>query len=118
MKILYYKLRAVVVTWLLRLIPRNAPIIYKGPNSSLMLCEQVAVLGYRKVLIVTDDFLYNSGLLDGIVNTLKENHVEFVVYDGVLPDRRYGKQVHISRGKLSSVLHGSQLLHGLRPHRL
>lgn len=86
MKILYYKFMAFVVTWLLRLLPRNAPIVYKGINSSLVLCEQVAILGFTKVIVVTDDFLGSSGILDGIKNKLTETGVEFVVYDGVLPD--------------------------------
>jgi len=86
MKIIYFKLRAVVVTWLMRLLPRNPPIVYKGINSALTLCEQVAVLGYNKVLLVTDHFLDSSGLLDGIKATLQKTGVEFLVYDGVLPD--------------------------------
>lgn len=86
MKILYYKFMAVAVTWLLRLLPRNAPVVYKGVNSALTLCEQVAILGFTKVVIVTDDFLGSSGILDGIKAKLAETNVEFVVYDGVLPD--------------------------------
>ena len=86
MKILYFKFRAVVVTWLMRLLPRNPPIVYKGINSALTLCEQVAVLGYNKVLLVTDNLLNSSGLLDGIKATLEKTGVEFLVYDGVLPD--------------------------------
>ena len=86
MKILYYKFMAFVVTWLLRLLPRNAPVVYKGINSALVLCEQVAVLGFTRVLIVTDDFLGSSGILDGIKSTLTTSGVEFVVFDGVLPD--------------------------------
>ena len=86
MKILYYKFMAVAVTWLLRLLPRNAPVVYKGVNSALTLCEQVAILGFSKVVIVTDDFLGSSGILDGIKAKLAETNVEFVVYDGVLPD--------------------------------
>lgn len=86
MKILYYKLRAVIVTWLMRLLPRTPPIVFKGPGSSLAMCEQVAVLGYGKVLIVTDNFLDSSGLLDGIKGKLGEQGVEFAVFDGVLPD--------------------------------
>ena len=35
MKILYFKLRAFVVTWLLRLLPRSTPMVYKGPGSAL-----------------------------------------------------------------------------------
>ena len=86
MKILYYKFMAVVVTWLLRLLPRNAPVVYKGVNSALTLCEQVAILGFSKVVIITDDFLGSSGILDGIKAKLTETGVEFVVFDGVLPD--------------------------------
>lgn len=99
MKILYYKMRAVAVTWLLRLMPRQAPMIFKGANSSLALCEQVAVLGYQKVLIVTDNFLYTSGLLDKIISTLEENNVRFAVYDGVLPDPTFD-QVQAAEEKL------------------
>ncbi len=86
MKTLYYKLRAFLVTWLLRLLPRNAPVVYKGPGSALTLCEQLTILGHRKALIVTDGFLGGSGILDGIKTTLNETDIEFFVFDGVLPD--------------------------------
>jgi len=86
MKILYFKLRAIVVTWLMRILPRNPPVVFKGSNSALTLCEQVAVLGYQKVMIVTDNFLAGSGILDGIKETLSKAGVEFAIFDGVLPD--------------------------------
>ena len=86
MKTLYYKFMAFAVTWLLRLLPRNAPVVYKGANSALVLCEQVAILGFTRVIIVTDNFLGGSGILDGIKAKLNETGVEFVVFDGVLPD--------------------------------
>ena len=103
MKDLYYKFRAIVVTWLLRLLPRNAPVVYKGLNSALVLCEQVAVLGFSKVLIVTDNFLGSSGILDGIKATLEKSGVEFAVYDGVLPDPAFdqvqeGEAIYRSEG--------------------
>ena len=91
MKTLYYKLMAFVVTWLLRLLPRNPPIVFTGLNSALVLCEQVAVLGFKRVLIVTDNFLGSSGILDGIKEKLSAGGVEFVVYDGVLPDPSFDK---------------------------
>ena len=91
MKTLYYKFRAFAVTWLLRLLPRNAPVVYKGPNSALTLCEQVSMLGFSKVLIVTDDFLGKSGILDGIKETLTRTGVKFAIYDGVLPDPTFDK---------------------------
>jgi alcohol dehydrogenase class IV len=90
-KTLYYKFMAFVVTWLLRLLPRNAPVVYKGPNSALTLCEQVSLLGFGKVIIVTDDFLGKSGILDGIKETLTRTGVEYTVYDGILPDPSFDK---------------------------
>ena len=96
MKTLYYKLMAIVVTWLLRLLPRNPPIVFTGLNSALVLCEQVGVLGFKRVLIVTDNFLGSSGILDGIKEKLSEGGVEFVVYDGVLPDPSFDKVQELS----------------------
>lgn len=86
MKMLYFKIRAFVVTWLLRLIPRNAPVVYKGQGSSITLTEQVAILGLKKVLIVTDSFLGGSGILDGIKAQLDKDGIPYSVFDGVLPD--------------------------------
>ncbi|MEH6635212.1 MAG: iron-containing alcohol dehydrogenase [Halioglobus sp.] len=91
MKIIYYKFMAFVVTWLMRLLPRNAPVVYKGANSALVLCEQVSILGFNRVIIVTDNFLGNSGILDGIKAKLTATNVEFVVYDGVLPDPAFNQ---------------------------
>ena len=86
MKTFYYKFMAFVVTWLLRILPRNPPIVFTGLNSALVMCEQVGLLGFKKVLIVTDNFLGSSGILDGIKEKLSAGGVEYVVYDGVLPD--------------------------------
>lgn len=86
MKILYYKLRAFAVKWIIRVLPRNMPLIFSGMDSSLVLCKQLATLGYGKALIVTDRFLNTSGMLDRIKATLTETGVSFAVFDGVEPD--------------------------------
>ena len=86
MKTLYYKFRAFVVTWLLRLLPRHSPVVYKGSGSAVVLAEQLAILGFKKVIIVTDAFLAGSGILDGIKQQLDKDGVEYAVFDGVLPD--------------------------------
>ena len=62
-------------------------------NSSLELCEAIGQLGYKKILIVTDEVLVKIGLLDKIKARLKKEGVEFVIYDGILPDPTYD-QVH------------------------
>ena len=81
MKMFYYKIRAFVVTWLLRLLPRNSPVVYKGFGSAVTLAEQAAILGFNKVLIVTDSFLAGSGILDGIKQQLEKDGVAFAVFD-------------------------------------
>ncbi len=91
MKTLYYKFQAFAVTWLLRLIPRPTPIVFKGPGSANTLAEQLPLLGFRKALIVTDDFLAGSGILDGIKATLDKNGVEYAIYSGVLPDPAFNQ---------------------------
>jgi alcohol dehydrogenase class IV len=101
MKDVYYKIRAFMVTWLLRLLPRPSPMIFKGPGSALTLAEQVALLGYRKALIVTDEFLAGSGILDGIKRILDESGVDYVIFDGVLPDPAFD-QVQAGEATLRS----------------
>lgn len=86
MKTIYYKIRAFAVKLLLRLLPRNLPVVYSGVGSSLTLCRQVPVLGYRKVLIVTDAFLEGSGMLDPVKGALSAGGVAFTVFAGVEPD--------------------------------
>lgn len=86
MMILYYKLRAFAVKWIIRILPRNMPLVFSGTDSSLVLCKQLTTLGYGKALIVTDRFLNESGMLAGIKETLSESGVAFAVFDGVEPD--------------------------------
>ena len=86
MKELYYRIRAFVVTWLLRLLPRPSPMVFKGPGSANTLAEQLSLLGFGKALIVTDNFLAGSGILDGIKSTLERTGVDYAIFDGVLPD--------------------------------
>ncbi|MGB5324702.1 MAG: iron-containing alcohol dehydrogenase [Pseudomonadales bacterium] len=86
MKILYYKFRAALVTRLLRWIPRQSPLVLKGAGSALALCDQLAVLGYKKILLVTDKVLRDLGVIDDVLGQLEGNGVDVVIYDGVLPD--------------------------------
>jgi alcohol dehydrogenase class IV len=89
LKTLYFKLRAIGVTWLLRLLPRNQPLVFSGRGSSLELCRQLALLGYTRALIVSDTFLAGSGLLDDILRTLAQAGVKCTVFDGIEPDPNF-----------------------------
>ena len=101
LKALYYKFLAFAVTWVLRLLPRNAPMVFKGRHSALEMCEQVSILGFSRVLIVTDEFLGSSGILDGIKEVLARTGVEFHTFDGILPDPSFD-QVQNGEAMLSA----------------
>ncbi|WP_299789426.1 iron-containing alcohol dehydrogenase [uncultured Shewanella sp.] len=72
-----------------RVIPMPKPTLFTGSGSSLELCEAMALMGTQRVLIVTDSVLIKLGLLEAIQARLTDNHVEYVIYDGVLPDPSY-----------------------------
>jgi alcohol dehydrogenase len=96
-----FKFKALAVTKVLRLLPRNAPMVFKGPHSAVALAGEVSVFGFKKVLIVTDEFLGGCGLLDGIKQKLTETGVEFCVFDGVQPDPGFD-QVQAGEAMLST----------------
>jgi len=102
MKTLYYKIRAVGVTLLLRLLPRNMPIVYSGAGSSLTLCRLAKSLGYSRVLLVTDRFLAESGLLEELTAELAAAQIEYTVFDGVQPDPAF-EQVQAGEARLKEA---------------
>ena len=77
-------LRQVVKT-----LPFPRPTLFNGPGSSLQLCDAIADMQIRRVLIVTDTVLLGLGLLDRITGRLEARGVTCVIYDGVLPDPDY-----------------------------
>lgn len=67
-------------------LPFPKPTLFSGPGSSLELCEAIAQMGTRRLLIVTDATLVKIGLIDGMQAKLTELGIEFFIYDGVEPD--------------------------------
>lgn len=72
-----------------KIIPMPKPTLFSGPGSSLDLCDAIAQIGIKKVMIVTDSMLVKLGLLKGIEKRLKKHGVEIAIFDGVLPDPSY-----------------------------
>lgn len=70
-------------------LPFPKPTLFSGPGSSLELCEAMAQMDVKKVLLVTDAMLVKIGLLDKITNKLTELGVDYVIFDGVKPDPTY-----------------------------
>ncbi|MCD6060499.1 MAG: iron-containing alcohol dehydrogenase [Moraxellaceae bacterium] len=62
------------------------PEVFAGPGASLLLCDAVAGTGVTRLLLVTDAMLVKLGLVEPIVQRLRERGVVVTVYDGVQPD--------------------------------
>jgi alcohol dehydrogenase class IV len=89
LKVQYYKGLAKALKVAAAVIPMPKPTLFTGPGSSLELCKAINQLGIKKVMIATDEVLVSIGLLDSITNCLDELNVEYVIFDGILPDPTY-----------------------------
>jgi len=49
-------------------------------------CAEIKTLGFKKALIVTDKVLVSIGLVNNLTELLKENKVEYVIYDETKPN--------------------------------
>ena len=68
------------------LIPWGMPETLEGPGSVKKLPELIKEKGYSKVLVVTDKVLMDLGLPKGMLETMDEGGIEYVIYDGVQPN--------------------------------
>jgi alcohol dehydrogenase len=64
----------------------RTPQLYSGPGSSIQLVEHIADTGVKKLLVVTDAMLVKIGLLNPMLDKLRQMGVDCFVYDGVLPN--------------------------------
>ena len=85
-KTFFYKTLMSLLKIVIKLVPQPTPLLFTGQNSALALARQIAVLGKRKALLVTDANLMAMGIADDICRTLAQHSVEVVVFDAVRPD--------------------------------
>lgn len=71
------------VTYLLS-IPK--PTIFMSKGASIRLCESVSQFGLRKLLIVTDQALFDMGLLNEILAQLDADNMQYSLFTDVEPD--------------------------------
>ena len=86
LKTAFYKTKMKLLKGVAMALPFPKPTMFSGPGSSLTLCDAMADVGTRRVLIVTDELLVKLGLLDAIEARLGELGIEFFVYHGIKPD--------------------------------
>jgi alcohol dehydrogenase len=84
--ILLSKAQLLAVKALTLAIPVSHPLVFAGENSSMQLCGNIAQLGMKKALIVTDAVLVKLGVIQPIVDELNQKGLDVVIFSEVKPD--------------------------------
>ena len=80
------KLSVAVRKPVIKIVSKPTPVTYIGPGRAKEAGRLLKMLGAKKALVITDSFLRQSGLLDGVEESIRNAGVEHSVYDGVQPD--------------------------------
>ena len=87
LKVFIFKIWQFLLKWSTKVLTFRTPELFNGPGSSLQLCEYIAnKTDVRNLLIVTDAMLVKIGLLQPMQDKLRALGLNYVVYDGVLPN--------------------------------
>lgn len=76
-----YALRA-----LSRFYPPQKPLVFSGEGSSLKIADLMVRGGAKRPLLVTDRFLHESGMIDGLIGFLESEGCEVTLFDGIIPN--------------------------------
>lgn len=80
------RLRVALNRLALPLIPLPKPFSFVGADASRSLCREIAATGAQRVLIITDAVLARLGVIEPLVQTLREAGVGVDIYSDVEPD--------------------------------
>jgi alcohol dehydrogenase class IV len=82
----------VMVTMLglvVRVLSFPKPFSFVGPDASLSLVREIIGLGVKRVMVITDGPLLQLGLVDPLIELMKDNKVKVEVFDDIEPDPDY-----------------------------
>ena len=65
---------------------KHTPQLIEGANSITKIPAEVKKLGYKSVLVVTDNMLMSLGLLDSLLAECKSQDIKVTVYHDVVPN--------------------------------
>ncbi len=69
-----------------RLYPTQKPLVFSGVGSTQKLANLMVAAGQSKPLLITDNFLLTSGMLDETIAHLKDKGCEVIVFDDIVPN--------------------------------
>lgn len=68
------------------ILPFPVPELISGAGSLHQLADKVKTAGISKIMLVTDPGIVKIGLVKELENSLKENDVQYILFDGVQPN--------------------------------
>ncbi|WP_404332818.1 iron-containing alcohol dehydrogenase [Mesobacillus maritimus] len=68
------------------LLPWRKPQLIEGENAVYKLPKVIKDLGIERVLIVTDEGITSIGLMNGLLENLKEENLDVAIYDKTVPN--------------------------------
>ncbi|MET2850279.1 iron-containing alcohol dehydrogenase [Vibrio owensii] len=84
-------------------LPLPKPTLFSGPGSIHELTEAIADLGFKKLLLVTDEGLVKIGMADQVAESARTRGLDVALYAEVKPDPTYdqverGLNVYLESG--------------------
>lgn len=83
---LYEKIRIRALGAALPLLNFPKPFSLVGPDSALSLCREIIATGAKRLVLITDAPLYKLGIIDPLIEALKNGGVAVDVFSEVEPD--------------------------------
>ncbi len=83
------RLRVAVNRIVLPFLNFPKPFSFVGPDSSLTLCRSIARSGIKRAMVITDGSLFKLGIVNPLIDTLKEAGIVVDVYSDVESDPGY-----------------------------
>ncbi|MCR4911226.1 MAG: iron-containing alcohol dehydrogenase [Bacilli bacterium] len=81
-----YRIYQKVLKLAMNFMDWSEPKLFEGEGAVLRLPEIIKGMGINKILVVTDKGIMNLHLIDPLFNKLKEEGIEYFIYDEVQPN--------------------------------
>lgn len=82
----WYRICQKILKFGMRFMDWSEPELLKGEGAVLKLPSFIKSKGIKKVLVVTDKGLMSLDLLDPMLEELKKENIDYVIFDGVQPN--------------------------------
>ncbi|MFV0466586.1 MAG: iron-containing alcohol dehydrogenase [Lachnospiraceae bacterium] len=84
------KAKVTVLKPVIGILPKPTPLCYIGPGKVMETAKILMDGNIERVLVLTDSVLFNLGLLEPMLESIRISGIKVSVYKDVLPDPTYG----------------------------